>query len=143
MKRTVEVVLAIIGACVYGFGILFGGIFRMMEGQEGFMQEILAQNPNLNQGDIANLEMQIPNAIGTIGTVIIVGSLISIIAGIVAMFFFRGNSKPMAASIILLVVGAGTTLITFGGAIFAGIFYVIAGIMGLVRKPKQDVITQY
>ncbi|UOQ49177.1 DUF4064 domain-containing protein [Gracilibacillus caseinilyticus] len=143
MKRTVEVVLAIIGAIVYLFGVLFGAIFRMMEGQEGWMQEMLAENPNFNQGDIANIEMQLSNGIGTMGTVLIVGSLISIIAGIVAMFFFRGNSKPKAASIILLVVGAGTTLITFGGAIFAGIFYVIAGIMGLVRKPKQDVMTQY
>ncbi|MGP4039941.1 DUF4064 domain-containing protein [Gracilibacillus sp. D59] len=138
MKRTVEVVLSIIGAFVYSLGALFGGLFRMLDGDNEMMQDILQQDPSLSESDMADAQMFL-DGIGSIGTVLIVGSIIAIVAGIVAMIFFKGNSKPKAASIILLVVGGVTTLITFGAAIFAGIFYIIAGIMGLVRKPKQEI----
>lgn len=138
MRRTVEVVLSIIGAFVYSLGALFGYFFRMLDGNDEMFNEILAEDPTLTQEDIDAMEMVL-NGVGSLGTILIVGSIISIIAGIIAMVFFRGNSKPKAASIILLVVGGVTTLITFGAAIFAGIFYIIAGIMGLVRKPKQEV----
>ncbi|SFL95663.1 Protein of unknown function [Gracilibacillus orientalis] len=137
MKRTVEVVLAIIGAFVYSLGALFGGLFRMLEGEDELMQDFL-QDPSLTESDMADAQVFL-DWMGSIGTVLIVGSIIAIVAGIVAMIFFKGNSKPKAASIILLVVGGVTTIITFGGAIFAGIFYIIAGIMGLVRKPKQEI----
>ncbi|MGN8647706.1 DUF4064 domain-containing protein [Gracilibacillus sp. HCP3S3_G5_1] len=138
MKRTVEIVLSIIGAFVYALGALFGGLFRMLDGDSDMMQEILLEDPTISESDLADVQVVL-NGIGSIGTVMIVGAIISIIAGIVAIVFFKGNSKPKVASIILLVVGGGTTLITFGVAIFAGIFYIIAGIMGLVRKPPQEV----
>ncbi|WP_018932051.1 DUF4064 domain-containing protein [Gracilibacillus lacisalsi] len=138
MKRTVEVVLSIIGAFVYGLGALFGGLFRMLDGDNELVREMLQEDPTVTQSDIDDM-MPFLDMIGSIGTVMIVGAIISIVAGIVAMFFFKGNSRPKTASIILLVVGGVTTIITFGGAIFAGIFYIIAGIMGLVRKPKQEI----
>ncbi|QGH33077.1 DUF4064 domain-containing protein [Gracilibacillus salitolerans] len=138
MKRTVEVVLSIIGAFVYSLGALFGGLFRMLDGENEMMQDLLREDPQLTESDIADVQMLL-DGVGSVGTMLIVGSIIAIVAGIVAMIFFKGNSKPKAASIILLVVGVVTTIITFGLAIFAGIFYIIAGIMGLVRKPKQEI----
>lgn len=143
MRRTIEVVLSIIGAFVYMLGALFGYFFRMLEGNDQMLGEVVAEDPTLTQEDLEAIEIML-DGIGSVGTVLIVGSIISIIAGIVAMVLFRGNNKPKVASIILLVVGGGTTLITFGAAIFAGIFYIIAGIVGLVRKPKQEVnLEQY
>ncbi|GAB2552556.1 DUF4064 domain-containing protein [Gracilibacillus alcaliphilus] len=140
MKRTVEVVLTIIGAVVYGFGALFGFLFRVIDGNQEFLDEVARQDPSLATEDV-NLMM---NFIGSAGTFLIVGSVISIIAGIIACILFRGNKQPIVASIILLVVGVVTTIITFGGAIFASIFYVIAGIMGLVRRKKpEDTVEQY
>lgn len=138
MRRTVEVVLSIIGAFVYLLGALFGFLFRALEGNDEMFEGLVAEDPSLTQEDMEAMEIML-NGIGSVGNVLIAGSVISIIAGIVAIIFFKGNKKPKVASIILLVVGGGTTLITFGAAIFAGIFYIIAGIMGLVRKPKQEV----
>lgn len=144
MRRTVEVVLSLIGAFVYLIGAFFGGMFRMMDAEDELLQESLQEQ----QGQLTPEELEVSemmlNGIGTFGTIIIVGAIISIIAGIVAMVFFKGNNKPKAASIILLVVGGITTIATLGIGLFASIFYIIAGIMGLVRKPKQEVnLEQY
>src|SRR5699024_7961285 len=114
MRRTVEVVLSLIGAFVYLIGAFFGGMFRMMDAEDGLLQESLQeQQGQLTQEELEVTEMML-NGIGTFGTVIIVGAIISIIAGVVAMVFFKGNNKPKAASIILLVVGGITTIATLG-----------------------------
>ena len=136
MRRTAEVVLTIIGAFVYLLGILFGGLFRMIFGMEEFQTELM-NDPSINE--LSQQEAQLAlDIVGSMGTAIIVISVISIIAGIIASILFKGDNKPKAAGIILLIVGIITTLITFGGAIFASVFYIIAGIMGLVRKKKPE-----
>ncbi|WP_066187611.1 DUF4064 domain-containing protein [Gracilibacillus timonensis] len=137
MKRTVEVVLTVIGAVVYAFGALFGGLFRMMDSNPEFMDEAMRQDPQLEgTQEEVNAAFEL---LGSLGTFLIVVSIIAIIAGIIACILYKGDNKPKIASIIVLVIGVISTLITFGLGIFAGIFYVIAGIMGLVRKPKPEV----
>ncbi|SHN31539.1 DUF4064 domain-containing protein [Gracilibacillus kekensis] len=138
MKRTVEIVLSIIGAFVYLIGAVFGGLFRMLDGDSEMMQDILQQDPALTDSDVADAQMVL-SGVGSIGTMLLVASIVAIIAGIIAVIFFVGNKKPKVAGIVLLVIGVLTTIITFGAGIFAGIFYIIAGIMGLVRKPKQEI----
>ncbi|WP_163538912.1 DUF4064 domain-containing protein [Gracilibacillus sp. YIM 98692] len=143
MKRTVEVVLTIIGAFVYALGAFFGGLIIWLENNQGVLEDIVEQDPNVSQNEINDLQMMM-QGMGQVGTIILIGAILCVILGIVAMFLFKGNKKPKAAGILLIVVGGVTTLITFGFALFAGVFYVIAGIMGLVRKPKQEVnLEQY
>ncbi len=138
MKRTVEVVLGIIGAFLYLIGAVFGGIFSTIDGDNQMMQDILQEDPAITESNMADAQMFL-DWMGSIGTVLLVVSIIAIIAGIIAMVFFKGNNKPKVAGIILLIVGVITTLITLGAGIFAGIFYIISGIMGLARKPKQEI----
>ncbi|ENH96479.1 hypothetical protein J416_10716 [Gracilibacillus halophilus YIM-C55.5] len=137
MKRTAEVVLAIIGAFVYGLFGFFGVMFLILQNNEEFIEQSLQNNPAIEGGQTIDPDLFM-QFMGVGGTIIIVGSLICVALGIVAMVLFKGDNKPKPASIILIIVGALTTVITFGGAIFAGIFYVIAGIMGLVRKKKPE-----
>ncbi|GAE93495.1 hypothetical protein JCM21714_2580 [Gracilibacillus boraciitolerans JCM 21714] len=141
MKRTVEVVLSIIGAFVYIIGAVIGGVFTMLDEDSPFMQDFLQQEQTqtLSDAEMANMQTFMNGGAGSIGTMLLVASIVAIIAGIIAMILFKGNNKPKAASILLLVVGGLTTIITLGTGIFAGIFYIIAGIMGLVRKPKQEI----
>lgn len=136
MRRTAEVVLTIIGAFVYLLGVIFGGLLNFIFGTEEFQNEIL-NDPAINELNQQEAQFAL-DFVGSMGTAVIVVSVISIIAGIIAMFLFKGDNKPKVAGIILLIVGVITTLISFGGAIFASVFYIIAGIMGLVRKKKPE-----
>src|SRR5690606_28381840 len=62
--------------------------------------------------------------------------------GIVAIFLLKGNKKPVAAGIILFATAVLTTVVTAGSTLIPGLFYVIAGILALVRKAPQTVEQQ-
>src|SRR5690625_2711211 len=101
------------------------------------LQTEIMNDPSLNDLNQQELDLAL-DVVGSMGTAVIVVCVISIIAGIIAMFLFKGDNKPKVAGIILLIVGVITTIISFGAAIFASVFYIIAGIMGLVRKKKPE-----
>src|SRR5699024_6815484 len=58
----------------------------------------------------------------------------------ISIYFYIGNKKPKAASIMMIitgvVVGLGTALTGF----LPALLFLIAGIVGLVRKPPKDPI---
>jgi len=126
MRRTAEVVLTIIGAFFYLIGIFFASVFKTIFGMDEVREEIT--------GDVTltaeetELALNMFDSFGSFAVVGIVISIIAIIAGIVAMILFKGDNKPKAAAIILLVVGIPTLQL----------FYIIPGIMGLVRKKKLE-----
>src|SRR5690625_7667732 len=92
MRRTAEVVLTIIGAFVYLLGVLFGGLFRAIFGMEDLQTEIM-NDPSLNDLNQQELDLAL-DVVGSMGTAVIVVCVISIIAGIIAMFLFKGDNKP-------------------------------------------------
>ncbi|MFC4388116.1 DUF4064 domain-containing protein [Gracilibacillus marinus] len=138
ISRIGEVILTGIGAFVYLIGAAFGGSLILINNSQEIMNEILAESMQGVSAEEQQAVELVMNSMGTFGTIITIIAVVCVILGIVAMFMFRNNKKPKPASIILIVVGGLTTLVTFGFAIFAGIFYIIAGIMGLVRKPKTE-----
>ena len=77
------------------------------------------------------------NIMTGIGWFLSIISLLALIAGIVALLFFKGDKKPKAAGIILIITSVILALGTFMMAFLAALCYLIAGIMGLVRKPPQ------
>ncbi|WP_054861628.1 DUF4064 domain-containing protein [Gracilibacillus sp. JCM 18860] len=104
MRRTAEVVLTFIGAFVYLIGAFLGGMFTMFEdllNQQEFVDQVEQTDPSLNPKDI---EMVLESA-SSFGVYILVISIAAIVLGIVSMFLFKGNNKPKAAGIILIVVG--------------------------------------
>src|SRR5699024_12457256 len=66
--------------------------------------------------------------------------IIAIITSVISIYFYNGNKKPKADSIMMIitgvVVGLGTALTGFVPALL----FLSAGIVGLVRKPPNDPI---
>ncbi|MFT4412860.1 DUF4064 domain-containing protein [Fredinandcohnia humi] len=142
MKRTGEIVLTIIGACLFAFISLFGFLFIGLGEDNTFTQEmenIVAEDPTLSGVDMG----MITDMIGTFGWYFIIVGLLAIILGIVSLVLLKGNKSPKAAGIILIVVAVLSTLATFLLSIIASILYLIAGILCLVRKPKDTFNTEY
>ena len=145
MSRVAEIIFSVIGLVIYGLVFFFS--FRVLTMQEDTkaqfkqqMQDAMNSNPNA-QGNSVSVD-KIIDAISTGSLVIVIFSAIAIILGIVAIVFLKGNKKPKAAGIILIVTGVVTTLGTIAFGIFGGIAYLIAGITALVRKSKNKSITE-
>lgn len=138
MKRTAEVVLGIIGALVFSFFSVMGGVLIWFKNNQGAVEDLynnlVIENPKLE----ASMDLQtFMESMTTGGTFLLITNLIAVILGIVAMVFLKGNKKPKIAGVIFIATAVLFTVIQVGIAMFAGFFYVIAGIMCLVRKPKQ------
>lgn len=134
MKRTGEMVLTIIGIVIYALCAIGGFIFSSILKNNQLMSDLAHQiaTPQMSASDVmATFEM----ASSTIMLVSIV-SVISLILGIVAAVFLKGNKKPKAAGIILIITSVLGTIVTVLGVVVPAIFYLIAGIMALARKPK-------
>src|SRR5699024_3391528 len=77
--------------------------------------------------------------ISGLGWTTIIATVIGIILGIIAVFFFMGNKKPKAASILVLIGAVVVLFGTFFSGFLPAVLYAIAGIVGLVRKtPPSD-----
>ncbi|GAB4075150.1 DUF4064 domain-containing protein [Barrientosiimonas marina] len=140
MSRTGEIVLSVIGALVYGFFSIAGGLMVWVSNNEAVLNEAtdeMKQQPGIAPGE---LDVALEGIQGG-GWFLVILTVISVIMGIISIVFMKGNSKPKAAGIMLIVTAAVSTLITFGALIFGGIFYLIAGIMCLARKAPQSTIT--
>ncbi|MFG6117070.1 DUF4064 domain-containing protein [Halobacillus sp. MO56] len=137
MKRTAEIVLTVIGVVLYG---LIAGMLSIVvnakdnpefrESLEGTIQ----QDPEANLEEI-NIDQMI-EGIADGAMIIIVTGIVALLIGIVAIYLIKGNKKPKLAGIVLIVTAVIATVITVGVGVVAGLFYIVAGIMGIVRKPK-------
>ncbi|MGE6369353.1 DUF4064 domain-containing protein [Planococcus kocurii] len=137
MKRTAEIVLAVIGALGYAFTAALGGFMIWLQNNKGLMEEVfnetIEQNPELGMSD---MEVML-DALGTGGWLFAIASVVAVILGIVAIVLLKGNKKPVVAGIIFIATAVIVAIVTSGAGILAGLFYLIAGVMALVRKPKQ------
>lgn len=136
MSRTGEIVLTIIGALLYGLfaatGIFMGWLFNNEELLNDINNEVQSE-PQISASDFeAFVDM-----LGGGGWILAIVSIISVILGIIAIILVKGNKKPKAAGIILIVTSVIVALVTLGAGIISGIFYLIAGIMCLARKEPQ------
>ncbi|KAA0959206.1 DUF4064 domain-containing protein [Planococcus sp. ANT_H30] len=137
MKRTAEIVLAVIGALGYAFTAALGGFMIWLQNNKGLMEEVfnetIEQNPELGMSD---MEVML-DALGTGGWLFAIASVVAVILGIVAIVLLKGNEKRVVAGIIFIATAVIVAIVTSGAGILAGLFYLIAGVMALVRKPKQ------
>lgn len=136
MKRTAEIILGIIGAVGYAFMAALGGFMLWMQNNRDVMEEMMTGTGDPTT-DFSMEEFEaMMDVLGTGGWVLLASSIAAIILGIVAMVLLKGNKKPMIAGIIFIATAVIVAFITGGAGIIAGIFYLIAGIMCLVRKPQ-------
>lgn len=137
MKRTAEIVLGIIGALGYAFMAALGGFMLWMQNNRDVMEEMMTGTGDPTT-DFSMEEFEaMMDVVGTGGWVLIISALAAIVLGIVAMALLKGNKKPMIAGIIFIATAVIVAFITAGVGILAGLFYLIAGILCLVRKPQK------
>lgn len=136
MKRTGEIVLGVIGAVFYAFVTVIGAMLVWVDNNKGqvqdFFQDMAQEDPNLSMTDLNS----VLDSLGSGGMLLLIMSIVAIILGIVSIVLIKGNKKPKAAGIIFIATAVVFTVISFGMGLIGGIFYLIAGIMCLARKPK-------
>ncbi|MBM7553733.1 DUF4064 domain-containing protein [Thalassobacillus pellis] len=137
MKRTAEIVLTVIGMVLFGLVIGLMGVVIGVSDNEGFrsnVKEMLQQDAEMNVQGI-NVDQMI-DSISNGAMFFIIVSVVSLLLGLLCIFFLKGDKRPKAAGIILILTAILATVVTIGIALVAGAFYLIAGIVSLVRKKK-------
>jgi len=130
MKRTVEIVLGVIGIVGYGLLAALGGFMLFLQNNEDLLQEVVEQSPEMGLDDL-NTVME---GMGAGGWALLITSILAIILSLVAIFLIKGNKQPKIAGSIFIVISILGAIVTVGFGIIPGIFLVISGIMCLVRK---------
>jgi len=130
MKRTGEIALSIIGALSSLTMIVTGLVFLYRKDSEAYLDYLYA---NWSDGEVAALLDQMNQA----GTMWVLPGAIGTVLGIVAVILLKSNRSPKFAGWILMVVSVIACMISVFGFIPA-IFFIIAGMMALVRKPKAS-----
>jgi len=140
MKRTAEIVLGIIGTIIYGFFAIIGaGMLWMKNNSEvvkEFYNDMVEQSPEMDMPEYQTFI----DSMGTGGMMVLIVSLLAIVAGIVAMVLLKGNKKPKVAAIVFVATAVVVVIMLGMMGVFAGIFYIIAGILCLTRKPQQTLV---
>lgn len=137
MKRTGEIILTSIGIVFSVFGILAGFGWSSLFGSNVIKEEVL-NDPSLNSADMSDIMTGFAILEGS-GWFIVVIAVISLIVGILGIIFFMGNKKPKAAGIILIIGSVIVLVGSIGTGFFSFITYLIAGIMGVVRKSPEQI----
>ncbi|WP_257348451.1 DUF4064 domain-containing protein [Pseudalkalibacillus decolorationis] len=141
MKRTSEIVLTVIGMLINVIMALGVGAAIVIFQNESIQQELereIANDPQLNEVDPS----MIFDIIGTFGWAVVIALAIGFILGLIATFGLKGNKKPKQAGILLIIGGIIVGIATIGSGFGPAILYLIAGIMALVRKPKEEQFNQ-
>jgi len=138
LTRTAEMLITFLGIMVYSFFSMIGGATLWMNKNPDKVANMLEDTNNEGM-DVTKEEFLILlEDIGGSGWYVLIGSLIAIIVGGIAIYLLRGNKNSLIAGISLLISAILSTFLTFLLAWPAAIFYIIAGIMSLVRKPKES-----
>lgn len=139
MNRTGEIVLSIIGALIYGLLAALGGItvwfFNNKTMWQGFSDELKIQEQGLNTNEVMSV-------LGNGGWILTIVSIVGLLLGIIAIILVKGDKKPKAAGIILIVTAIVGSIFTFGVGLISGLFYLIAGIMCLARREEPKIAVE-
>lgn len=142
MKRTGEIVLASIGVGLNALASLIIGIiiFLTQSGEfvEGFKETFVQQAMKTGVDVGATDAEMVLSVFDRVGWFVFALFLVATILGGIAIYFYVGNKKPFAASLILLITGAVIIFVTFLVGAIPGILYAIVGIMGLIRREPKE-----
>ncbi|PHK48615.1 DUF4064 domain-containing protein [Staphylococcus edaphicus] len=133
MKRTIERVLAWIGIVLQLIGVALIAILMPLlnnsETKDAMIQQLMEDDSSLTQQDGTAM-------IGMLNGLLTVGLVLAIILLIIAIIgAFLIGKKAKVAGILLIIAG----VISFVGNWINAVLWLIAGIMLLVRKPKEPI----
>lgn len=140
MKRTAEITLSIIGAITALFGVIIFGALRSVILTDDFVNSFSVEfNAEMSAEGIESIDAaSFLDGSSVFLNIIVIVFVIALILATIAAILFRKNNKPKTAGIILIIAAIIVTVGSLGSGIITGILLLIAGIMGLVRKPKID-----
>jgi hypothetical protein len=137
MNRTAEVVMGLIGTlfCVL-FAVMGFVINDKYSEEEGAIEQNFSRDPSLSSTDVND----IMGILDSMGLFLVGLGLISTAMAVIALILIKGNRKPKMAGIFFILAALAIGLGTFGAGFLPGLLFFIAGIMALVRKPKERAI---
>lgn len=130
MKRTVEIVLSVLGVIVSLVMIGTGAVFLYLKNNEAFLRY-------LDSGWSESQNAYTLDQLSQAGTMFILSGIIGIVLGVSAAMLLKGNRSPRLVGWGLIIVSVVICIISLFGAIPA-LFFIVAGIVTLVRKPKGN-----
>ncbi|MCD8899757.1 DUF4064 domain-containing protein [Staphylococcus gallinarum] len=128
ISRTAERVLTWIGIVLHAlYFLIFAGLLVALNlNATEFKQSMLDNETTMEDASGAFI------IINVFLIVIVIVALIMLVLGILSALWIAKRNKP--AGIILIVIGVVSLL----GSTLAGVLWIVAGIMLLVRKPKPE-----
>ncbi|GAA4069949.1 DUF4064 domain-containing protein [Amphibacillus indicireducens] len=140
INRKIEIFLVIMGMAVFFFfGVTGATMINVHDDEmatdlyEQYLED--ASVEEVAEEDLSTYD-EFVEALRTAGIIIIVLAVITVIVGIVSVLLLRNDKRPKIAGVILLAAGIFIGFLQFFIALVASLFYVIAGLMALFRKPK-------
>lgn len=145
MKRTGEIILTSIGVGLNAIASLIIGLIMFLSRSGNFMEEF--KEIFLEQAASTGVDVSAADAdmvldlIGSIGWFAFALFVIFTILGGVAIYFYVGNKKSLAASLIVLITGAVIMFAATFIGVIPGLLYIIAGVVGLIRRDPIEPYT--
>lgn len=141
INRKIEIFLVIMGMAVFFFFGITGATMINVHDDDEMATDLYEQYlEDATAEEVAAEDLstydEFVEALRTAGVIIIVLAVVTVIVGIVSVLLLRNDKRPKIAGIILLVVGIFIGFLQFFIALIASLFYIIAGLMAVFRKPK-------
>src|SRR5699024_86051 len=140
MKRTIEIILIVFGMIVYGFFSLMGAAIIWMQNNREKAKDFCKSNEAADDTfTFEEVEEEINN-IGSSGWIFTLTLLLAIVVGIVALILLKGNKYPKPAGLLLIFSSIMFIVVVGMGPGIGGAFYLIAGIVCMVRNEDPTTI---
>ncbi|MDR4887882.1 DUF4064 domain-containing protein [Fredinandcohnia sp. QZ13] len=130
MKRIGEIVLSVIGVLMSLLMVGTGAVFLYLKNNEAFLGY-------LDSGWSESQNAYTLDQLSQSGTMFIFSGIIGIVLGASAAMLLKGNCNPKIVGWGLIIVSVLISIISLFGAIPA-LFFIVAGIVTLVREPKSN-----
>lgn len=135
MKRTVEIVLGVIGVVLSGIMSLFGFTLISAANSEEINTLLFEEFNNDPMFTIEDVEMII-GALPVMGWILVAAAVSGVVFGLIGVFSVRGNRKPKLAGAMFIIGAVLVGILTIGFGFIPALLLLIAGIMCFARKPK-------
>ncbi|MUG68356.1 MULTISPECIES: DUF4064 domain-containing protein [Paenibacillus] len=132
MKRTVEIVLSVLGIIASFVMVATGVVFMYLTKSDKFMKY-------LESGWSASENAYTLEQLNQAGTMFILPGLIGMALGVGAAWLLKGNHNSFIAGWGLIIVSVVTCFLSLFAAI-PGLFYIASGIIALARKPQKKTL---
>lgn len=133
LNRLLERIFAAVGVLISLFTAVAGFLMVNLKGNRELAEEVYQSAPAQSS---TTFEDFLESA-ERYGMLLAILSVLLVLAGIIAFILLKENSRPKPAGWILIIAALAAIFASRGTMIMAGIFYIVPGLMALLRKPPE------